>query len=52
MTRDEFWDISTFSPASTQMQTFEVSYCNTVVPDTVKPEINLLGANPLNNRQP
>ena len=48
MTRDEFWDIETFSPASSQMQTFDVAYCNTEVADTVKPEISLLGANPLN----
>ncbi len=48
MTRDEFWDIETFSPASSQMQTFNVAYCNTQVADTVKPEINLIGANPVN----
>ncbi len=48
MTRDEFWDISTFSPASSQMQTFEVSYCNSETLDTVNPELTLLGANPLN----
>ncbi len=48
MTRDEFWDIQTFSPAATQMQTYTVNYCNTNVADTVKPEITLLGANPIN----
>ena len=48
MTRDEFWDIETFSPASSQMQTFNVAYCSTTVGDVVKPEISLLGANPLN----
>ncbi|MGK0272774.1 MAG: hypothetical protein ACI88H_003450 [Cocleimonas sp.] len=47
MTRDEFWDISTFSPASSQMQTLSVSYCNTQTVDTVNPEITLLGSNPL-----
>ncbi len=48
MTRDEFWDIQTFSPAATQMQTYTVNYCNTNTADTVKPEITLLGANPIN----
>ena len=47
MTRDEFWNISTFSPVSSQMQTFRVSYCNTEIRDTVKPKMVLLGANPL-----
>jgi len=48
MARDEFWDISTFSPASSQMQTYNISYCNTDEVDTVAPQISLLGANPLN----
>jgi len=48
MTRDEFWDISTFSPASSQMQTFTVPYCNTEILDTTDPVIGLLGANPIN----
>ena len=48
MTRDEFWDIATFSPASSQMQNYSVSYCNTETVDTVNPVIGLLGANPIN----